>query len=114
MSNAVMNDDGKSDKPIVPAKGANKGGGEPCPAGCYDMSGNVWQWCNDWYGSGYYTTCDNLGTVTDPEGGTSGSSRVSRGGSWFSYGDYCRSANRNVNDPDAAYYNGGFRIAWTQ
>ena len=73
--------------------------------GLYDMHGNVWEWCRDWYGA--YPG----GSVTDPAGPSSGSCRVVRGGSWYSYASSCRSADRNYYDPSLRNYYDGFRLA---
>ncbi len=72
--------------------------------GLYDMHGNVWEWCSDWYG-GYPT-----GVVTDPVGPTSGGLRVRRGGSWVYDGRGCRAANRSDVNPDDRNYGIGFRV----
>jgi sulfatase modifying factor 1 len=72
--------------------------------GLYDMHGNVWEWCHDWYGD--YT----VSTEIDPLGPDSGTMRVRRGGSWFKYGHSCRSANRNSGHPSSRYKTTGFRL----
>lgn len=75
--------------------------------GMYDMHGNVWEWCQDWYGENYYSS----GLAADPPGPSSGTARVVRGGSWTNYAFFLRSALRNFNQP--ADRNGliGFRLA---
>ncbi len=75
------------------------------PYGCYDMAGNVWEWCADWYEAGYYANSPS----ENPKGPDSGSSRVIRGGSWFNYLEFSRCADRNYNFPNYRNNILGFR-----
>lgn len=78
----------------------------PNAFGLYDMHGNVWESCQDWYADSY----SNEGLV-DPSGPASGSYRVLRGGSWLISPPYCRSACRGRSAPEYRTFNFGFRIA---
>ncbi|MDX1910160.1 MAG: SUMF1/EgtB/PvdO family nonheme iron enzyme [Saprospiraceae bacterium] len=75
--------------------------------GIHDMSGNVWEWCSDWYG--IYPSS----AATDPLGPDSGTFRVNRGGSWDDAPQNCRVANRNFNSPGYRNYVLGLRLSRT-
>jgi formylglycine-generating enzyme required for sulfatase activity len=100
------------DKPTVAGcQPANSNGvshpvGEKKPNawGLYDLYGNVWEWCQDWYGP------YQAGAVTDPQGPAQGTERVVRGGAWYDNSITCRSAFRHHYIPTRRGGNLGFRV----
>jgi formylglycine-generating enzyme required for sulfatase activity len=82
---------------------------KPNGLGLYDMSGNVWEWCQDLYDENYYKNSPK----DNPEGPESGTNRVLRGGSWFNGAGYTRSGKRLSIIPDYRDSNDGFRLVRT-
>jgi len=82
---------------------------KPNAWGLYDMHGNIWEWCQDWYDSGYYAKSPGV----DPRGPEGGSDRVHRGGGWGDDGRGCRSALRGNYSPGNRFDYLGFRFTRT-
>jgi formylglycine-generating enzyme required for sulfatase activity len=79
----------------------------PNAGGMYDMIGNVWEWCADWYDEKYFLSSP----ASNPQGPATGSCRVLRGGSWYGSDVIMRSANRLKGVPDNRLNRYGFRCA---
>ena len=77
---------------------------KPNELGIYDMSGNMWEWCSDWWGE--YSDAPQ----TNPQGAAEGSVRVCRGGGWGDHPEVCRTSTRKNSDPDSRNSNLGLRL----
>ena len=83
---------------------------EPNELGLHDFSGNVYEWCQDWFDSDFYAKCKEQGIVQDPLNVEEARFRVHRGGSWFGYPQFCRVSYRDNGHPADRGNGVGFRL----
>ncbi len=81
---------------------------KPNGFGIYDMAGNVWEWCQDWYEENYYANSESI----DPVGPNTGSHRIIRGGGWGSGASFCGASSRSRDIPSRQRHNLGFRVVF--
>jgi formylglycine-generating enzyme required for sulfatase activity len=98
---------GGTDEGLHLGRTCKVGSYKPNGYGLYDMHGNVWEWCSDWYSSDYYAN----GPKRNPLGPSKGSTLVIRGGGWYDVGRGCRSAGREDFVPSNRHHDLGFRVA---
>ncbi|MDQ4110769.1 MAG: formylglycine-generating enzyme family protein, partial [Actinomycetota bacterium] len=87
---------------------------DPNGFGLFQMIGNVWEWCADWFSPTYYADLVDSGSSADPRGPAEGLTRVMRGGSYLCHDSYChryRLSARSSSPPDSTAGNLGFRCA---
>jgi formylglycine-generating enzyme required for sulfatase activity len=86
----------------------------PNQLGIYDLSGNIWEWCEDKYDSDFYAECKSQGIVSNPICRAENTTyRVSRGGSYFSFAEDCRVSTRSLDDAEIRGNNLGFRVGFS-